>query len=97
MKVRISFVALSFVLSVLIGLSLSRQAGNGEEAVASDGLLIGLSMDTLKEARWQRDRDLFTARAEALGVKVNYALNGICHGNVDPPSEGCGAAAIARS
>ena len=70
MKVRISFVVLSFVLSVMIGLSLSRQVGSGVEAAESDGLLIGLSMDTLKEARWQRERDLFTARAEALGARV---------------------------
>jgi hypothetical protein len=27
--------------------------------------VIGLSMDTLKEERWQRDRDLFTAAAQA--------------------------------
>ena len=32
--------------------------------------LIGLSMDTLKEERWQSDRDMFVARAEALGADV---------------------------
>jgi D-xylose transport system substrate-binding protein len=31
---------------------------------------IGLSMDTLKEERWQRDRDLFVKKAEALGAQV---------------------------
>src|SRR4051812_45315596 len=31
---------------------------------------IGLSMDTLKEERWQRDRDIFTARARELGAEV---------------------------
>ena len=31
---------------------------------------IGLSMDTLKEERWQRDRELFVARAEELGARV---------------------------
>jgi D-xylose transport system substrate-binding protein len=31
---------------------------------------IGLSMDTLKEERWQRDRDLFLARARELGAEV---------------------------
>src|SRR5258707_6574062 len=31
---------------------------------------IGLSMDTLKEERWQHDRDLFVARAEELGAEV---------------------------
>jgi len=33
-------------------------------------LTIGFSMDTLKEERWQRDRDLFKAKAEALGAQV---------------------------
>jgi len=32
--------------------------------------LIGLSLDTLKEERWQHDRDTFTAEAERLGAKV---------------------------
>jgi D-xylose transport system substrate-binding protein len=31
---------------------------------------IGLSLDTLKEERWQRDRDTFVKRAEALGAEV---------------------------
>ena len=32
--------------------------------------MIGLSLDTLKEERWQRDRDRFVAAAEKLGAKV---------------------------
>jgi D-xylose transport system substrate-binding protein len=31
---------------------------------------IGLALDTLKEERWQTDRDIFTAKAEALGAEV---------------------------
>ena len=31
---------------------------------------IGLSLDTLKEERWQRDRDLFVARAKEMGAEV---------------------------
>jgi D-xylose transport system substrate-binding protein len=31
---------------------------------------IGFSMDTLKEERWQRDRDLFVKRAQELGAEV---------------------------
>ena len=31
---------------------------------------IGFSMDTLKEERWQKDRDLFVKRAEELGAEV---------------------------
>jgi D-xylose transport system substrate-binding protein len=32
--------------------------------------VIGLSLDTLKEERWQRDRDTFVAEAERLGARV---------------------------
>jgi D-xylose transport system substrate-binding protein len=31
---------------------------------------IGLSLDTLREERWQRDRDLFVKRCEELGARV---------------------------
>lgn len=33
---------------------------------------IGLSLDTLKEERWQYDRDLIVARAKELGAEVTY-------------------------
>jgi D-xylose transport system substrate-binding protein len=39
-------------------------------AGAEKKILIGLSLDTLKEERWQRDRDLFVKAAEARGAKV---------------------------
>ncbi len=35
-----------------------------------NGIKIGLSLDTLKEERWQHDRDMFVARAKELGVEV---------------------------
>jgi len=37
---------------------------------AGKQVVIGFSMDTLKEERWQRDRDLFVKHAEAAGAKV---------------------------
>lgn len=36
----------------------------------TDRPVIGFSMDTLEEERWQRDRDLFVAAAEKLGAEV---------------------------
>lgn len=39
-------------------------------ASAAPKLLIGLSMDTLKEERWQKDRDIFIAEAKKLGATV---------------------------
>ncbi len=48
MSVRNGLVVFSLVLSILIGVSLSRSDGEGVAAGgADDGLVIGLSMDTL--------------------------------------------------
>ena len=72
MKLRIGLVTMSLILSVLIGLSLSLMTNGNDkgESEADNRLLIGLSMDTLKEARLQRDRDIFVARAEEMGARV---------------------------
>ena len=72
MKLRIALVVLSLLLSLLMGLALSLGKRSPAAASAENGgqIVIGLSMDTLKEARWQKDRDLFVARAESLGAKV---------------------------
>lgn len=39
-------------------------------AIKTGKIRIGFSMDTLKEERWQRDRDHFVARAAELGAEV---------------------------
>jgi D-xylose transport system substrate-binding protein len=46
-----------------------RQTADGKGAKKGT-IRIGFSMDTLKEERWQRDRDLFLARARELGAEV---------------------------
>lgn len=45
-------------------------SGGGRQAPGEKKITIGFSMDTLKEERWQRDRDLFVARCQELGAKV---------------------------
>ena len=70
MKLRILLVVLSLVASVLIGLSLARRGPATSAERGDDGVLIGLSLDTLKESRWQADRDMFVKRAEELGARV---------------------------
>ena len=42
----------------------------GAPGTSSKKVRIGLSMDTLKEERWQSDRDFFLARAKELGADV---------------------------
>jgi D-xylose transport system substrate-binding protein len=71
MKIRIVFVVLSFILSVLIGLTLSMGSRRVTAGLTSNSQpLIGFSMDTLKESRWQKDKQLFVAAAEKLGARV---------------------------
>jgi D-xylose transport system substrate-binding protein len=57
----------ALVIFTLLGLA----CGSGPSS-SGDGksgrLRIGFSMDTLKEERWQKDRDLFVARAKELGA-----------------------------
>ena len=55
---------------ILLGLAALMLAGCGQNAGKQSELLIGLSMADLKEERWQRDRDMFVARAESLGAQV---------------------------
>ena len=69
-KARILLVLVSLVASVLIGLALAARGGGATGKARDDGIVIGLSMDTLKEARWQADRDMFVRRAGELGAKV---------------------------
>ncbi|MBG7606550.1 MAG: substrate-binding domain-containing protein [Verrucomicrobia bacterium] len=70
MKLRILLMAASLALSVAIGLAVSRSGENNSDSAKNDHIRIGFSMDTLKEARWQKDRDIFIAKAEAMGAEV---------------------------
>jgi D-xylose transport system substrate-binding protein len=68
-KPKVLLVVASLVLSVLLGLALGR-GGPAASGGPARGLTIGLSLDTLKEARWQADRDMFVRRASELGARV---------------------------
>ena len=48
----------------------ARAAAEKPAASAGKKIRIGFSMDTLKEERWHRDRDLLVKRAEELGAEV---------------------------
>jgi D-xylose transport system substrate-binding protein len=69
MNSRVLLVVVSCALSVVTGLVLSHRAGDSGHG-AHKKLLIGLSLDTLKEARWQGDRDMFVKRVHELGADV---------------------------
>ena len=71
MTLRNGLVVLSLALSLAIGWIVSQgdqpSTGRTQE---SRRTRIGLSLGTLKEERWLRDRDAFVARAEELGAEV---------------------------
>ncbi len=60
----------SLFLSVVLGLVLARGRDHAVEEGRPKKLVIGLSLDTLKEERWQGDRDRFVARCRELGAEV---------------------------
>lgn len=68
-----TLIVVSFVLFATACVNAPQQnAGNNTTVTEkkSGKIRIGLSMDTLKEERWQKDRDLFVKRAEELGAEV---------------------------
>jgi D-xylose transport system substrate-binding protein len=73
---RLSRIAAASLAAVFAALSFAcarqQQPANSSNprAPKTGPVRIGLSMDTLKEERWQRDRDLFVARAKELGAEV---------------------------
>lgn len=70
MKLRLALVVLSCVISVVTGIVLSRTGATPQSSSKRARPLIGLSLDTLKEERWQRDRDNFVKNATELGADV---------------------------
>ena len=70
MKFRIFLVVVSCALSVLTGLVISRRGEMGASVKDRRAPLIGLSMDTLKEERWQHDRAVFEKAAKDLGAEI---------------------------
>src|ERR687883_83960 len=69
------FVSLAATAGCVCGPGQNCQGAKRSES--NRAIRIGLSLDTLKEERWQHDRDLFLARAKELGAEVEIqAANG---------------------
>ncbi|MDM8534113.1 substrate-binding domain-containing protein [Clostridiaceae bacterium HSG29] len=60
------------ILLIFIAIIFSSCDSNNKEQVIKkdEKVIIGFLMDTLKEERWQRDRDIFVAESEKLGAEV---------------------------
>jgi D-xylose transport system substrate-binding protein len=70
MKFRVLLVISSCLVSVLTGLIIARSRSPDANKTERPTILLGFSMDTLKEERFQRDRDIFVGRARELGAEV---------------------------
>ncbi len=68
---------LSALVLVLVFTLAACSSGNNDNSTTSKDadskgkIVIGFSMATLQEERWQKDRDFFVAAAEKLGAEVN--------------------------
>jgi D-xylose transport system substrate-binding protein len=65
--------ALALLLPIAVALGCSKSSTTDSPGKARGDkkkLTIGFSMDTLKEERWHRDRDIFKAKVEELGAQV---------------------------
>src|SRR5438874_7877655 len=63
---RLSCAVIALIACTAILAGCSHRATNA----GSKKIRIGLSMDTLQQERWQRDRDSFVRRAQELGAEV---------------------------
>ena len=58
------------LLGAALALAACNKKSDEKQAAGPAPLVIGLSLADLKEERWQRDRDFFTAKARELGAQV---------------------------
>lgn len=71
----VGFVLLALVSSACVSSTQQTNTGTARAKKGpNDPIKIGFSMDTLKEERWQRDKDLIEKRAKELGVEVNVQV-----------------------
>src|SRR3989441_10287397 len=76
---RSTLIVLLFLFALIAGACVSgtKQTNEGGARKAkgpNDKVKIGFSMDTLKEERWQRDKDLVEKRAKEIGAEVNVQV-----------------------
>lgn len=76
---RATIVSCFIVLALMVGACVSgppstNNASARKKKGPNEPVVIGFSMDTLKEERWQRDKDLVEKRAKELGMQVNVQV-----------------------
>lgn len=71
MKLRIGLLIVCLIMSVSLGLLLSKSGSDESDSTENEGKIrIGFSMDEIRGPRWHKDRDSFKKRAAELGAEV---------------------------
>src|SRR6476660_3068622 len=71
----LSVVLLSLIAGACVsGTQQSNSGAMKKKKGPNDPVVIGFSMDTVKEERWQRDKDLVEKRAKELGMQVSIQV-----------------------
>ncbi len=74
-KMVLAFLLLAVCLaSACVSGTQTNNGGPKQKKGPNDPIVIGFSMDTLKEERWQRDKELVEKRAKELGATVNIQV-----------------------
>jgi len=69
------FIMLALIVGACVsGPQQTNNSGARKKKGPNEPVVIGFSMDTLKEERWQRDKDLVEKRAKELGMQVNVQV-----------------------
>ena len=68
----IRFLVVGLTLILLFGCGRTPEETEATSTDAEDTILIGLSFDSLRVERWQKDRDIFIAEAEKLGAECIF-------------------------
>ncbi|MCA1604877.1 MAG: substrate-binding domain-containing protein, partial [Acidobacteria bacterium] len=76
---RSTLIVLVLLFALVVGACVSgtqqtSNSGARKPKGPNDKIKIGFSMDTLKEERWQRDKDLVEKRAKEIGAEVNVQV-----------------------
>jgi len=75
MKTKVKLILFSLTIAVLCAACVKGPEGNGARRVKGAGpVRIGFSMDTLKEERWQRDKQLVEQRCKEKGAECQVLV-----------------------
>ena len=75
MKTQVKLILFSLTMVFLCVACVKGPEGNGSKRAKGTGpVRIGFSMDTLKEERWQRDKQLVEQRCKEVGAKCQVLV-----------------------